>query len=50
MDVDSIVVFSLLTFAGLRYMLASDEYAALLPYKNIIQPAIEQANIIIYLP
>ena len=45
-----LLFFSLLTFAGLRYMLTSDEYAALLPYKNIIQPAIEQANIIIYLP
>lgn len=45
-----LLLFTLLTFAGLRYLLANDEHTALSGYKNIIRPAIEQANIIIHLP
>ena len=42
--------FALLSFAGLRFMLARQEQTALSQYQNVISTPVEQAHITIHLP
>ncbi|EPM5220020.1 DotU family type IV/VI secretion system protein, partial [Acinetobacter baumannii] len=45
-----LLIFALLTFAGLRFMLNNQNDKALSNYQNVISAPQEQAHITIYLP
>lgn len=45
-----LLLFALLTFAGLRYLLSNQNQKALAPYQNVISAPAEEAHITIYLP
>ena len=45
-----LLFFTLLSFAGLHYMLSKSEQSQLSQFKNVITAPVEQANITIYLP
>ncbi|MFW2018586.1 type IVB secretion system protein IcmH/DotU [Acinetobacter ursingii] len=45
-----LLLFALLSFAGLRYMLSNQSSHALAPYQNVISAPAEEAHITIYLP
>ena len=45
-----LLIFALLTFAGLRFMLSNQNDKALSGYQNVISAPQEQAHITIYLP
>lgn len=45
-----LLLFALLTFAGLKYLLSTQNETALMPYQNVISAPAEEAHITIYLP
>jgi len=45
-----LLLFALLTFAGLKYLLSTKNETALMPYQNVISAPAEEAHITIYLP
>lgn len=45
-----LLLFSLVSFIGFRYMLSQNQQAVLSPYTNVIRAPVEQAHITIYLP
>ena len=45
-----LLLFSLLTFAGLKYLLSTQNETALMPYQNVISAPAEEAHITIHLP
>ncbi|ENW02625.1 type IVB secretion system protein IcmH/DotU [Acinetobacter beijerinckii] len=45
-----LLLFALLTFAGLKYLLSTQNETALMPYQNVISAPAEEAHITIHLP
>ena len=45
-----LLLFALLTFAGLKYLLSTKNETALMPYQNVISAPAEEAHITIHLP
>lgn len=45
-----LLIFSVLTFSGLRFMLSKQNQSALSPYQNVISAPAEEAHITIHLP
>lgn len=45
-----LLIFAVLTFAGLKFMLSNQNQNALTPYQNVISAPAEEAHITIYLP
>ncbi|MBC9230481.1 DotU family type IV/VI secretion system protein [bacterium SPL81] len=45
-----LLLFALLTFAGLKYLLSTQNETALIPYQNVISAPAEEAHITIHLP
>lgn len=45
-----LLLFALLTFAGLNYLLSTQNETALMPYQNVISAPAEEAHITIHLP
>lgn len=45
-----LLVFSILSFAGLKFTLNKQSTSALMPYQNVINTPVEQAHITIHLP
>lgn len=43
-------MFTVLTFAGLTFMLSQQSQNALSPYQNVISIPVEEAHITIHLP